>query len=377
MSAPYGCFEYVIGLSRTDCPCTDSGKPTDAGESASGYYLDEAPGLNLQQVKNAAICPEFWDWMEKARQLAVQDYQADVLSCIRSNTEYARNPLKSIIGDASDSIKLLTMNKPYHGLTVQTAHVVGGTMTVKRIGLKVDTTGPIDIEVYSRDGPLVTYTVDAVEDVLTWYTLPADLELDMDAEGSENPRYWFLWQPSGEKAYNTRLHCGCISNYWKPYWDLGHPYYESRVEKGGFAWADWAMAAGTKGDTLADRDTWATLNETQGVMLDVRFNCDANTTICTDDPDYTDPLQRDQARAIQMRAAWYLMKLIRSSSNPSFWTLLNLEEIHALMLEYDDQYKGRVGALCEEFSKSENINLYGDCLKCKDHWGFAVKTIRT
>lgn len=377
MSAPYDCFDYVIGLSRTDCPCTDTDKPSDADVSASGYYLDETQGLNLEQVKNAASCPEFWDWMERARTLAVQDYQADVLACIRAHTEYAREPLRAVIGDYSDSPKLLTMGKAYHGMTVETADVVGGTFIVKRIGLKIDTTGPIDVSVYGPDGLIATYQVDAVAGVVSWHTLAADLELDMNLDGAENPRYWFLWEPSSERAYNTKLHCGCTDTKWKPYWSTENPYYESRVKRDGFEWTQWVMAAGTKGDDLATRTDWATSNETQGVLIDAKFTCDASTTICAGEPDYTDPIQREQARAIQVKAASYLLSFIRSSSNPSFWTLLNLEQIADLQKQYHDQYAGRVEWVCGEFAKKENVNLYGDCLRCKDQWGFSIKTIRS
>jgi len=136
------------------------------------------------------------------------------------------------------------------------------------------------------------------------------------------------------------------------------------------------MATGTKGDDLATRVNWKTANETQGILLDARFNCDASTTICFDDPDYTDPIQNDQARAVLLKSWYYLLSFIKNSGNPSFWTLLNLEGIHDSMSKVKAEYIERVEFVCTEFSKSENINLNGDCLKCKDQWGFAVKTIK-
>lgn len=374
MSAQPGCFEYIIGLSRTDCPCLDTDKPVDAAESASGYYIDEGEFLNMEQLKGAATCPEFWDWLERSRTLAVQDYKRDVLSCIRSNTTYAREPMRGVIGEDPESPKLLTMDKTYHGLTLQTDMVVGGTMTVYRIALKINTSGPVDIEVYNRDGLMITYTVTAVADTLTWYELTTPLELEMDSDGL-NPRYWFLWQPTTERAYNTRIHCNCLNGTWKPTWDCSSPYYGGRSRKG-FEWSQWVMATGTKGDDLSTRVNWKTTNETQGILLDARFNCDASTTICFDDPDYTDPIQNDQARAVLLKSWYYLLSFIKNSSNPSFWTLLNLEGIHESMSKVKAEYIERVEFVCAEFSKSENVNLNGDCLKCKDQWGFAVKTIK-
>jgi len=39
------CYNYIIGLSRTNCECFDI--PADASESMSGLYLDELESLNI------------------------------------------------------------------------------------------------------------------------------------------------------------------------------------------------------------------------------------------------------------------------------------------------------------------------------------------
>ena len=376
MSEP-ACFQNIIGLSRGACGCTDEGKPTDADVSASGIYLDETPGLNLSAVQSVTDnCGELWDMMERARENAIRDYKADTMACIRSNTRDTRKANTSVIGEYHEAKKVVDPKKPIVGMMVKTAEMVGGTITLKRIGIKVDTTGDIDVKVYDRENLLNTYTVPAVAGVLTWYVLPYPLELTMDSGGSENPKYYLLWEPTTQKPYNTRLHCGCVGKGWMPYYNDEHPYwFESASRKEGYRWTEWVMATGVKGDDVTLRDDFGHTNDLHGLVAEFSFACDRNTTLCDVNSDYSDPVQMEGARAVQMRAAYYLASLIKSSGNPSFWTLVGSDDLQDRINVYQSEYRQYVQYVCTEMSKPENINLYGDCLRCKDEWGFKVSTI--
>jgi hypothetical protein len=201
-----GCFENIIGLSRTPCPCTADDIPADADVSASGLYLDETPHLNLQQVQSSMdSCHELWTMMDRARSTAVADMQSETIACIRAGAKVARKANTSIIGEWDESTRKITETTTYVGMMVKAAQIRGGTMTLKRIGLKVDTTGPIQVGVYSLEGLVQLYTVDAVADTLTWYTLPAALELPMDPDGSLNQRYWLLWEDGSPTTMRSTL----------------------------------------------------------------------------------------------------------------------------------------------------------------------------
>lgn len=371
-----GCFQNIIGLSRTPCPCTDEGIPDDADVSASGVYLDEMQGLNIRSVQAAMDgCVDLWTMMERARENALRDMKTDTLACIRAGTTETRKPNTSIVGQWDQSTRLLTETNAYVGMMLRTAEMVGGTLTLKKIGIKVDTSGPIDVSVYDRDNIINTYTITAVSGVLSWLTLDYPLELTMQPDGALCPKYYMLWQPSGIKPYNTRLHCGCPGKGWLPYYDDNNPYWDANVKRRGFEWTQWVMATGVKGDDLTTRDTWNRTNDLHGLVAEFTFACDKITTLCEEDPDYTDPLQMQQALAVQARAAYYLTSFIKSSGNVSFYTLLEGEELIGRMEAYNSAYKDYIGYLCEEFTKPENINNYGDCLSCKDEYGFKVSTI--
>ncbi len=371
-----GCFQNIIGLSRTPCPCTDEGIPLDADVSASGVYLDEMQGLNIRSVQAASDgCVDLWTMMERARENALRDMKTDTLACIRAGSNDTRKANTSIIGEWDQSTRLLTETNTYVGMMLRTAEMVGGTLTLKKIGIKVDTSGPIDVSVYDRDNLVNTYTITAVAGVLSWLTLDYPLELTMAPDGALCPKYYLLWQPNGIKPYNTRLHCGCPGKGWLPYYDDANPYWDANVKRRGFEWTQWVMATGVKGDDLTTRDTWNRTNDLHGLVAEFTFACDKVTTLCEEDPDYTDPLQMQQALAVQARAAYYITSFIKSSGNVSFYTLLEGEELIGRMEAYNSAYKDYISYLCDEFTKPENINNYGDCLSCKDEWGFKVSTI--
>lgn len=366
-----GCYANIIGLSRTDCPCLDDNIPSDASVSKSGLYLDESPWLNLASVQAATnSCQELWTILARAVENATRDLRTDLLASIRTNAVPKRQNTRGIIGEWDEATRLLNPDKDHIGMMIHTADMVGGSMTIERIGLKIDTTGNVDVKVYDRETLLQTYTVSAVAGSMTWYTLPMPLVLTMEGEGSQNPKYYFLWEPNGRKPYNTRIHCNCPGKFL-PRYDCQHPSFESATNRNGYNWSQWVMATGIKGDDLNAREDWSKYNETQGLAIDASFTCDMNTVLCGDD--YTDPLMMEQARAIQDKAAFYALAFIRSSQNVNALTLLNGEMLNENAARYDASYRARIEKLTELFG--DNINAFSDCLTCKDPWGFKISTI--
>lgn len=387
MSVRPDCYSGIIGLARESCPCLGTA-PDDADDSESGLYIAELEGLNLQQVKaSSEQCSAFWDMMRKARDAAEAQTDADLLMEIRKLVNDRKKPIRSVIGDDNNSRKTVDISRGFHGMTVQFAHMVGGTATLRRIGGKFNFTGPLDVYVYDRylGTPIAGYSISAVAGSTTWTDIDP-LELDMDARGYDNTRYWFIFQHSGS-AYNTQIHCGCGGGSWKPNWNSQVPYYESNVQRQGWGWTWWAMASGTYGTDLSTREDWTTSNETQGLLLDFQFTCNAQTTICNDGFDPNDPIQVARAYARLYLAGYKLLTMVKMSSNPSFWTNLNGDGIEALRKEYFEQYKNHIGwydadtktvhgYLLNVFTEKENINRYGDCFTCRDPWGMKTSRIR-
>lgn len=376
MSATTSCFENIIGLSRTECPCVDDA-PEGANVSESGLYLDELPGLNLLKLNATQSCGSegLWTKLERAREQAIEDTQTELMACIAANTDPAKSIGTSQIGD--DKKATATAHKlkhAWHGMTLQMAKVVGGAFYVDAIGAGFKSTegmpDTINVLVYQRteneDELVATYPVSITPGKTVWTEI-APLSLSLDAVGTANPRYWFIFQPyDGAQAMNDLINCGCGG--FAPYWDTANPQYDSRTTRAGKTWTEWCMAAGTFGADLAERDQWATENPTAGLMLRVRFECDERSSFCPQTPNYqTDHVLKVLAHAVRYRAGFNLLTDLKHSVEVNRWTLTAGDDLEALRKEYDDAFQKRIGEyLCPELSNRENINLYGDCRKCKD-----------
>jgi len=381
------CFENIIGLSRAECDCVGAA-PDGANVSQSGLYLDELDGVSLQMFEAKRDCGQggIWDILERARENAIEETKAELMACLSANTDRRRQPGLSQIGDDK---KVTSTNhalrSAYHGVTLQTAKVKGGIFKVTAIGTAfkaASNPGTITLNVYQRvsnvDGevPVATYVLPTTGDRVVWTEIEP-LELSMDEFGLGNPRYWFLYEPvEGLRAMDSRINCNCGG--FKPSWNVNNPQYASPNQKGGMLWADWSMAAGTKGTNLDDRDEWTVENATQGILLRVQFDCDESSSFCADAPDYVrDPIQKVIAHAVRFKAGANLMTALLSSTNINRYTMTAGEVLEENRRRYEKEFAARVlEYICPTLAEEGNINRYGDCLKCKDRWGLSRGTIR-
>src|SRR5688572_15167585 len=81
------CLDNIIGLSRTECDCllpAGSDEAEEISESASGVYLDEIDGFNINVVNAAADCAKggLFDRMFRAVENAKQDFITHTLGCM-------------------------------------------------------------------------------------------------------------------------------------------------------------------------------------------------------------------------------------------------------------------------------------------------------
>ena len=68
MSLTPACFENIIGLSRTPCPCVED-LNADAVVSESGLFLDELDGLSINMLNAGVDCGQgtLWEMLARAR----------------------------------------------------------------------------------------------------------------------------------------------------------------------------------------------------------------------------------------------------------------------------------------------------------------------
>lgn len=384
MSSTAACFENIIGLSRRDCACVED-RTVDAGVSESGLYLDELPGLRLRMLNSTVDCGDdgLWAKLERAREHGIEEVIAELSACIGANTDTARPPGTSIIGqDKNAARSAVRLNNAYHGLTIQTALVRGGVFEIMSIGTAfkaVNNTGTVAVKVYNRPeesaDPIAEVVLNTTPDRVTWNDLAEPIPLLMTQDTAVNPRFWLLYEPAGMQAMNVEINCGCSG--YKPHWSLTNPQYRNPSDKGAHLWAWWAMAAGTKGDNLDNRLTWTVENPTHGLLVRVRMRCDETSTFCTDDPQYrTDPIQKVIAHAVRFKAGAALLQDILTSDRIDRYTMTAGEQLEALKEDYEREFQKRVlEFLCPTLSGHDSINRYGDCRKCKDTWGMTRGTI--
>lgn len=385
MSAPYDCFEKIIGLADSSCDCFTDDLPADTAESASGLQLAGLEGMNLNVLKAAADCATGGDLgalLENARVEGIRRYKEETLKYIRANARVKRPSVRGQIGDTAQCRTAVSLNNTHHGLHLRLAHHVGGTATVKRIGTFMEFTGTVDVNLYGIDGTTATETVSCATTAGTLVWTTVDIDLSLEVNGSQNPEYWFLWEPTGgQQARNSRIHCGCGG---RRTWNET-PWFESGVKANDEAWMKWAMAHGTKGNTLADRDMWTHTNETQGLLLDIEFGCEAVRTLCDGYPDYTnDPLQMSSAYAVRYAAGSYIISTLLASTSVSRETLTgDGENYYRTKAIFEKGFYERahdyIGATLvqppDEGDPASGVNTYADCFACKEKSGFRKSTI--
>lgn len=367
------CFDNIIGLSRTDCDCFTDGMPAGADISDSGLYLDELEGLNLNMISGQNDCDGLWDILEKAKSDAITTIKADLLSCISANTTMRRKPFSGVAGEYFDA-NMIINKKAYAAAVMQFASVAGGYIRIKRIGTKFDTTGTINVGMYSMhdDITLLTMSLDTEAGKIKWNNVDITID-DLSMVNGVNRRYYFTYQ-SAYKPYNTASSCGCGTG--KPIWSSVNPCY-SFMQNSSYGWASFMMLGGGTGDSLSTINAWNLSKETYGLVFDIEIGCKSEKTICKDVFDFqSDPYAITIAHAVRFKAGELVMMHIRSKANPNYYSLVIPEMMEELQSRYRTEYENRIyNYLCPELSSAQNLNRYSDCFTCKDSYGFQLAGI--
>lgn len=363
MSAALDCLDNIIGLSKTTCECFEDFKPSDVNESQSGIFLDELEGLNLKMVDGIVDCEEgnIWDILVESRAEAIKSFKADLVASLFTKYKSKRQPFSGVIG--SQKFKnSLNISNAYAGVRIYAANIISGIMSVKRIGLVFDTTSIFDVVVYNSltDTAIATYTVQSQANELSWFTLPSALNLDMNYEAaSENPNYYIIYQLAGFQPKDIRVGCGCSSTMYKYYWNTSNPAFRS-YEKD--RWSEYIMLTGVKGDVIADRDTWSTSEQLNGIILDVDFKCLINDIICKSELDFvSNEIGITMAYAIRYKAGMNVLEKILASPHPNIYTMTDRERMMGKKNTYTKEYSTRISYLTEQINYRAN-----DCLTCND-----------
>jgi hypothetical protein len=351
------CLTNVIKLSRTECECFDDDKPTDYNEGQADVYLDELEGISLTILGGAADCEKggIWELLAWAREEATKAFKADLLGCIGTNYTPRRPAYSGVLGQNSFTSSL-NLSESIVGLKMAFPQIVGGTMTVKRIGLAVNQSVPVTVDVYNNDEnqttPLASYTINTTANSLTYATLGTPLELPMWSNNVSRLEYYFVYtRTSGLQPKDNKMDCGC----------------------GGVppAWKQWVLPVGMQGNNNS-YSQFTTSNKANGILLDVDFRCNTARLICSDDKPFdfnNNGWDMQIAYAVRWKAGALLLQKMLDSANLNRYTMMEREKTYGMRNHALKMYNDFIAYLCD------NKEVYSGCLKCKDNPNFHMGNI--
>lgn len=352
------CLENIIRLSRTECECFDTDKPSDYNEGQSQVYLDELDGLDLKTLKGAEACGPggIWDMMQNSRENATLMFKADILAGINESFKSKRPAYSGIIGKTAFT-NSLNLSANTAGAKISFPRIKNGTIKIKRIGLIFNASVGVTIDVYDNDQnqttPIASYSINSVADNVEWATLSTPLELNLWSENTSRLEYYFVYNRTGFQPKNNKGDCGC----------------------GGIipAWRNWINIEGIKGNGT-NYQSFSTSAELNGIVLDAELKCNNTSLICSD----SSPLDFDGdgiamhiAYCIRYKAGEMLLEKILASSNINRYVLLDREALWGKRNHYRKQYNDYIQYLVN------TIDVDGsDCLVCRGNKNISVHTIK-
>lgn len=364
------CYESIIGLTRTDCECY-TGMPDSAHDSLSGLYLDELVGMSfIQSMQNCDTGNDLFVSMARARDNAIQSFQADTNALILNNFKLRRNPFYGGIGRIIESnVTLVSGN--YLGVRFYCDNVKSGVLYIKSIGTIFKETGAISLLIYNNLGDLLhTINLDTVANVHNQN--PVAIELPLHSNYTDHLEYFFLYQFDGTmnpKVNDIKCHCG----NFKPKFDCSHPYYHSKHDTV-YGWADWLMVGGINSTNLPEFvncDCHNIKNYMYGLTFQVELRCKIGEVLCNEQLDFEgNPLAGAMALAIQAKGGEFLGNWVLQSGNLNRWTMLNTEQLITDVANYKATYETMLEYIVKEVDVTQN-----DCFACKDIWKMAKQGI--
>lgn len=354
------CLENIIGLSETTCECFPE-TPTDYSKSNSGIFLDQLEGMDLNMVQASADCSKggLWDRMQRAVRNATNEFESDFLSCIRMNYKQRLPNWAGLMGDPKYTT-FLNLTTAYAGMRINTWESKGSFLKIKRIGVLVNATVPVTVEVYSSEagGTFITsYVINAVANTLTFATITPDpLKLPLWNLRTLNLHYYVLLKLDGTfKPLNNKRDCGCGGGNKRP-------------------WLAWFDFNGIKGPApINGASNFQNTQEVNGIILDVETGCEVAQVICGgDEPlDFeNDGYAKKMAYAIRFKAGELLLHDLASSSNINRLTLLDGDRVGKYLDWYRTEYNKWIDFLCANSHLEENC-----CLKCNGQNGLIKSNI--
>ena len=363
------CYEYIVGLSRTNCECYDP--PADAETSLSGLYIDELESLaGVLSSVNCENGADVFEQLARSRQIAITTFQADTNALMMKGFKLKRQNYYGSIGRAVSKKNLTQTAGEYYGVRMYCANVKSGILQINAIGTVFSQTGTITLLIYNNLGDLISsHTLDTEASKHKKTTV--DIELPLHSPYIENMEYYFIYQAGANVARDNDLKCNCGG--FKAVFNIDKPYYNHVQLDRNYMWSNWLMAGGYHSVDIPEQGlcTHTTNNTMYGLTFDVELKCKINEVLCYESLDFeSNNLAGAMAIAIQHKAATILGSWIVNSGNLNRFTLINTEQLIADVEKWNQVYIDMTKFVAEQVDISVN-----DCLACRDIYEMAKRGI--
>jgi len=358
----YDCYDYIIGLSRTECTCDDpkGDFELDFNTSYSGLYMDELQPLSiLNSLENCES--DVWDIMNRARENAIKNFVSDGTRELLKHNKVRAQPYGGVVGRRTNT-KDRSLTTTYAGVHLMCKRIVGGNITIKKFYTAFNFTGTVTVTVVDNLGVTHgTYVLNVTED--TWVENDiSDLTLPLWNDLVDHVEYFIYYTRGANQPRNNDLCCNCHKSML---FSANRPYY-LRGHNDAYRWAESVMVGGFDTGDISRFDdvtyNYGGGNYLNGLSFDVDVNCDLGKVLCKNSLNFeSDPLAIATAYAVLYKAAEILADHIFAYPQMSYAKLVSRENLATEQASWIKKYQEMI-----EYIGLETDITKTDCLECKD-----------
>jgi hypothetical protein len=351
------CLLTVVGLSDTQCPCADTGKPEGYGISQSGYFLtDQDEGVPVSFLGAAADCGTggLWDMLARARQEGIRRTIADVSTLFGT---YYNEKIPEFNGKIGKTDANSAVSGARGRAVVQLkSKMVPATLKLKGFSLYSNLSGDIVVNlVEASDITTVIATVTVTTVAGKWtpavFATPPKLDL-YDENEQEGSKYYLTWLiPSGDYPRANTAMCSTCPGAQHMLIN-GHVNY---VETTG--WSVNALSEMNNGTALSHG------SRLMGISLDVSAACSFGNFFCGMSYDTYNGkgFQWMLANAIKHAGVISLCQAFLDSPNYNQFTLLSREQIYGKRSHSTAQFSALTKWIVQNMPPNATR-----CFECRD-----------
>lgn len=360
----FDCYNFIIGLSQSDCDCTTEQRPADYNESKSGLFIDDL--TSISRLLGLEECnKKVWDILEKARKNAITQFVADTNALLAKKYRLKRTPVKSQVLGQIKHKDTYSPTKNYASLTINCSPIKSGYGKLKSIGGIFTGTGAVQVQLRDNlNGLLDTYTLNTLPN--KFVTTPVNKELPQHSKYMQPLEYYLVYMFDADNLPKaTVLDCGCGGA--TPKFNRNSPHYENVGAIKKAPWTDYVMVGGREINSLSElEDDISTMSSNMfGLSLEMDFGCKVSEVLCDEALDFEgNPLALSMAIAIQKKAAVNVGNAILGSPLLNRENMIGSETWEEDILEWQTSYNENVNYIVSQADYTAN-----DCLGCKDVHG--------